>query len=71
MAECYGYTCDICGNFVSNFNGIFRVKVRSGHFVHYIINDRYSPDHKKFDICENCVREFEKWVKHRILNEYE
>lgn len=52
MAKCYGYICDICGEFVHNRENRFRFKAKSGIFPYYI----------SCDICIKCAQEFEEWV---------
>ena len=60
MSNFHGYICDMCKK-ITNYNGILRFKLKSGSFVHYIVNDRYSPDEKKFDICTECAEKFKEW----------
>ena len=60
MADFHGYVCDICGK-TTTYSGILRLKLKSGSFVHYIVNDRYSPDEKKFEICIECAEKFKEW----------
>lgn len=65
MSNFHGYICDMCKK-ITNYNGILRFKLKSGSFVHYIVNDRYSPDEKNLIYVLNVPKSLRNGTHSKI-----